>query len=267
MGLFDNVFDKVKQTVNEEKKKQATQTTENTTVSPTEKLRGLGVNMEDISAMEMNNMTYICGMAANQGDFDKIKSTFSGLAASNVVVDLDVLQMYTIVDGDSPWGVAQKVWGDANKYPILVEVNNGKDSYFTGDVIKVPSLRNYIGGHKLQVILNSLGFSVGAIDGAVGPKTIGALKDFQQKCDVQTTGKVDSATRKALRMAFHSGAKLEGMALQYVLKEVGQNPGAIDGVVGAKTQQAISGFQQSIGIDATGNLDEKTVTRLARKFV
>jgi hypothetical protein len=266
MGLFDNVFDKVKKTVNDEKKKQETQTTENA-LTPADKVRKLGVNLEDISIMEMDNMTYICGMAENQGDFDKIKSTFSGLAASNVVVDLDVLKMYTIVDGDSPWGVAQKVWNDGNKFPILVEVNNGKDSYFTGDVIKVPSLRNYIGGHKLQVILNSLGFSVGAIDGAVGPKTIGALKDLQQKCDVQVTGKVDSSTRKTLRMAFHSGAKLEGMALQYVLKEVGQNPGAIDGVVGAKTQQAISSFQQSIGIDATGNLDDKTVKRLARKFV
>lgn len=267
MGLFDDVFNKVKKIANQEKKQETNHTTEDKAETTTEKLQDLGVNLDDISVMEIDNTTYICGMTANQSDYDKIKKTFSGLAAAAVTVDLDVLQSYTIVDGDSPWGVAQKVWGDGNKYPILVEVNNGKDSYYTGDIIKVPSLRNYIGGQKLQVLLASLGFSVGAIDGVVGAKTKAALKDFQQRCDLSATGEMNNNTRKALRMAFHSGAQPEGLALQFILKEVGQNPGALDGVVGAKTQQAIRGFQQSAGLDATGSLDADTLKRLARKFV
>lgn len=46
--------------------------------------------------------------------------------------------------------------------------------------------------------------------------------------------------------------------VQQALKEKGQDPGAIDGVMGPKTQEALKAFQQQQGLTASGTLDEQT---------
>ena len=48
-------------------------------------------------------------------------------------------------------------------------------------------------------------------------------------------------------------------ALQYALQKLGFNPGAVDGIFGRNTQGAVKEFQSSHGLEATGNLDAKTV--------
>ena len=46
--------------------------------------------------------------------------------------------------------------------------------------------------------------------------------------------------------------------VQELLKEVGFNPGPIDGILGPRTRGALSRYQASRGLPATGALDEAT---------
>jgi len=51
---------------------------------------------------------------------------------------------------------------------------------------------------EAQERLNALGYNVGAPDGAAGPKTAKALRDFQQQQGLPVTGRLDTATAGAL---------------------------------------------------------------------
>lgn len=51
---------------------------------------------------------------------------------------------------------------------------------------------------ELQSALNEKGYEVGAVDGIVGPKTMGAIRDFQSKEGLTATGQPDQQTLKAL---------------------------------------------------------------------
>lgn len=51
-------------------------------------------------------------------------------------------------------------------------------------------------------------------------------------------------------------------AVQEALKEKGHYNGQIDGNWGAETQAALKAFQQSSGLEATGQLDEETKEKL-----
>jgi peptidoglycan hydrolase-like protein with peptidoglycan-binding domain len=50
--------------------------------------------------------------------------------------------------------------------------------------------------------------------------------------------------------------------VQERLQASGFNPGAIDGSMGPQTRQALLWFQNTKGILATGDLDEKTLNAL-----
>jgi hypothetical protein len=50
---------------------------------------------------------------------------------------------------------------------------------------------------------------------------------------------------------------------QEALKKHGHNPGSIDGVMGARTRDAIRDFQAAKGLQQTGNLDAETAEKLA----
>jgi len=50
--------------------------------------------------------------------------------------------------------------------------------------------------------------------------------------------------------------------VQEALRDKGHNPGAIDGVMGSKTQKALRDFQQANNLKATGTLDAETAAAL-----
>lgn len=50
--------------------------------------------------------------------------------------------------------------------------------------------------------------------------------------------------------------------VQEALKEKGHNPGAIDGIMGPRTQAALRQFQRAQNIQATGQLDSSTASAL-----
>ena len=51
-------------------------------------------------------------------------------------------------------------------------------------------------------------------------------------------------------------------AVQQALKQKGHDPGAINGVMGPQTLQALRAFQQSNGLKPTGVLDSETAQKL-----
>lgn len=50
---------------------------------------------------------------------------------------------------------------------------------------------------------------------------------------------------------------------QKALKDAGHDPGTIDGVMGAKTTAALKAYQRQQGLDASGQLDDATLAKLA----
>jgi peptidoglycan hydrolase-like protein with peptidoglycan-binding domain len=51
--------------------------------------------------------------------------------------------------------------------------------------------------------------------------------------------------------------------IQRSLRQAGDNPGPIDGIVGPRTQAALRHYQQKEGLPVTGSLDAQTMQRLA----
>jgi peptidoglycan hydrolase-like protein with peptidoglycan-binding domain len=50
--------------------------------------------------------------------------------------------------------------------------------------------------------------------------------------------------------------------VQKALKTAGHDPGAIDGVMGARTSAALKAYQEKHGLSASGQLDEATLAKL-----
>ena len=53
--------------------------------------------------------------------------------------------------------------------------------------------------------------------------------------------------------------------IQQVLKDLGWDPGPIDGIVGPQTRRAVKAFQRSHKIPATGVVDSRTLTLLSKE--
>jgi Putative peptidoglycan binding domain len=63
------------------------------------------------------------------------------------------------------------------------------------------------------------------------------------------------------RMA-RSGSAANIKEAQQALKDKGYDPGAVDGVMGAKTKEALKSFQNASNLQATGTLDAQTAEKL-----
>jgi peptidoglycan hydrolase-like protein with peptidoglycan-binding domain len=65
------------------------------------------------------------------------------------------------------------------------------------------------------------------------------------------------------RMAAHPLDNNQVRELQKILKGKGFDAGAVDGILGPRTQQALRDFQKAEGLTATGNPDKATLQALA----
>ena len=73
--------------------------------------------------------------------------------------------------------------------------------------------------------------------------------------------KSDTMMKSGQRSA-HGGNRDQVRAAQQALKDKGHDPGAVDGVMGPKTQAALKDFQKAQGIQDTGRLDAETMAKL-----
>lgn len=89
-------------------------------------------------------------------------------------------------------------------YPIVNSQNILADT-----TLEAAAVRQGDSGSKVKEIqrkLNELGFSVGAVDGIFGSKTLQAVKNFQKSRGLVVDGIVGTATAKALGISLSSGS-------------------------------------------------------------
>jgi len=135
----------------------------------------------------------------------------------------------------------------------------------------------------LQHRLRQLDWFAGNITGSYGKATVKGVKGFQEKRDYPETGAVDtktwnklvSMTRKPTDDEMHnrlvpgpaileqgdSGDRVRD--LQARLKQIGWFSGSVTGSYGSMTVSAVKGFQGKRAIPVTGEVDQRTMDRLA----
>ena len=109
-----------------------------------------------------------------------------------------------------------------------------------------------------------------------GDGTAALVESFQHSRGLPLTGGVDFTTwdrlieagwRLGYRLLFLMRPALRGddvAELQVRLAQLGFNPGRIDGIFGAKTEEALADFQRNCALDAHGTLTRTTLTEMIR---
>ncbi|MCT4607525.1 MAG: spore cortex-lytic enzyme [Marinisporobacter sp.] len=113
----------------------------------------------------------------------------------------------------------------------------------------------------VQTKLKNWGYYNGQIDGIFGKKTYQAVVWFQRKNGLAVDGKVGSQTRRVLGMPqklttakYNETVRLS----QKKLKQWGYYTGAVDGIYGAYTYDAVVKFQRKNGLTADGIIGPAT---------
>lgn len=115
-----------------------------------------------------------------------------------------------------------------------------------------------------QTALTRAGYDPGPIDGVFGKQMESAVIQFQSAMNIKQDGIIGPITWKYLEPYMNEsspevlqiGSRGEAvMILQKALKTSGNDPGAIDGIFGTKTQTALKAFQKAAGIPETGATD------------
>lgn len=118
-----------------------------------------------------------------------------------------------------------------------------------------------------------------AVDGIFGPMTDAATRDFQQSAGIAVDGVVGPQTREAMRQAIGGGPPpapdpgggllrvgsrgAEVRALQEQLAGMAYWVGAVDGIYGTVTEQAVMAFQKVNGLTRDGVVGPNTRAALA----
>jgi peptidoglycan hydrolase-like protein with peptidoglycan-binding domain len=121
---------------------------------------------------------------------------------------------------------------------------------------------------KVQSVLKGLGFYAGDVDGLKGPGTEKAVRAYQDKMGLETTGRIDQQLLEALGEDDTTGA-ISGPApgapqatpggndalikdIQLGLRAFGNADIVVDGIAGARTRSAIMEFQSLFGLPEDG---------------
>lgn len=122
-----------------------------------------------------------------------------------------------------------------------------------------------------QHLLDKKGFDVGSIDGKMGWRTRGAIREFQKAKGLKVSGYLDTKTwaelsKPAQKDKIKSQTKQPKniKETQLALKKAGFNPGPIDGKMGNRTKKAVVEFQKSKNLAASGALNDETAKELEK---
>ncbi|HKY94178.1 MAG TPA: peptidoglycan-binding protein [Kiloniellales bacterium] len=125
---------------------------------------------------------------------------------------------------------------------------------------------------SVQQALNSRGYDAGPADGALGPRTRGAIRAFQIANGMTATGAIDKALLASLGVA---GGTASGgttgttliAAIEGELIKHNYAAGTIDGVLDAQAAAAISAFQKDAGLTVTGKASQNLLNALRNSSV
>ena len=108
--------------------------------------------------------------------------------------------------------------------------------------------------------LIDLGILKGSADGAYGPMTEAALREYQSGNGLEASGHLDAATLEALTHVDPATATAKDV--QQRLIDLGYLQGAADGVIGPKSTDALKLFQRLNGLKADGKPGDATLEAL-----
>jgi len=118
----------------------------------------------------------------------------------------------------------------------------------------------------LQKDLTTLGFYNGPINGVYGPQTKAAVASFQKAAQLPVDGIAGPQTWAAINLALGNPNTGAVELLQTALTGLCYYNGAIDGVAGSGTEQALIAFQKKSGITADGRYGPATANALAKAW-
>ncbi len=113
---------------------------------------------------------------------------------------------------------------------------------------------------QAQQRLIDLGYLRGRADGAYGPQTEAALREYQMKNLLDVTGHLDQATLDALTHVDPANATVKDV--QQRLIDLGYLDGYADGVIGPRSTDAMKLFQRLNGLSVNGKADRTTLELL-----
>ena len=247
------------------------------------------------------------GFISNEGDNAKFDAALGASAEAiakalcgivGVTYQEATAGTYTVVKGDSPWSIAEKVLGSGSKYKELMACNGLAENatIYAGQVLKIPgtaaetpakptgypeptrNIANYTEGDDVgwvQTKLQALGYDPGDIDCKYGDKGEAAVRQLQRDYGLSVDGIVGANTRKALKGELKKAVNPyrkptqviylndwgDGIKwVQWHLERKGYDIGAsgIDGQYGSGTQAAVKRFQADHGLTVDGIVGEKT---------
>ena len=121
---------------------------------------------------------------------------------------------------------------------------------------------------EVQQKLRSWGYLKGTADGVYGAQTYRAIIAFQRKNGLKADGVVGAQTKRALGITTPAPAAAKGTAAgkfnetvriaQQKLKQWSYYKGAVDGLYGPRTGQAVRDFQRKNGLAADGIIGPQT---------
>jgi hypothetical protein len=115
----------------------------------------------------------------------------------------------------------------------------------------------------IQSLLVDRGVSV-SVTGYFGPATRDAVRTFQGKVGLTSTGVVNEATwKKLIRQLAHGSTGSAVRAVQRLLNEKSAASLPVTGFFGDLTKRAVAAFQRHMGLAETGKVDEATWRVLA----
>ncbi|HEY2987558.1 MAG TPA: peptidoglycan-binding domain-containing protein [Candidatus Binatia bacterium] len=112
---------------------------------------------------------------------------------------------------------------------------------------------------------SSSGSSVGQDQGSTSGSSSQSQSGMKQGQSSGSQGAAPGSPPSQTGMTRSGGASAGSQDIkkvQQALKEKGQDPGVIDGVMGPKTREALRAFQQQQGLNTTGTLDDQTKAAL-----
>ena len=133
---------------------------------------------------------------------------------------------------------------------------------------------------RLQSRLAALGYYYGSLDGIYGSATQTAVRRFQSRNGIRSTGNADVNTQVSLFSSsaisngsssgssvgyvyLHYGSRGTAVTrLQQALKDKGYLKGKVDGIYGDQTYDAVKAFQRAKGLSVDGIAGRKTQNAL-----
>jgi peptidoglycan hydrolase-like protein with peptidoglycan-binding domain len=124
---------------------------------------------------------------------------------------------------------------------------------------------------EIQRELAALGLHEARLEGRNGSRIRQAIEAYQRAHDLEVTGEPTSSLLDHIRFMARFGqvattatAEVDVLAVQEGLARLGYAPGPPDGVLGARTRDAIRKFEQDRNLAQTGTITEELAQEVTR---